>query len=224
MGAFRYRQQQTGLVYDLLPPEVQAGPLPHTRFERKPDVSDAEFITVIPIRSKASSATSFNDNGRYPRPVYNATASSVATIARVCIAAGERWLQRGSRRTFAVLVAAVFVLVFGLVGGFSGLSPAPAASVPAAAAPLVFSHVTLTPRDANGMRMLVVSGIIENRTDSAVPVTEIKADLVSGNRLLSSIVITPPTGRLEAGASRGFSARLQHPGGKMPEVRLSFLP
>ena len=53
---------------------------------------------------------------------------------------------------------------------------------------------------------------------------EIKADLVSGNRLLSSITITPPTGRLDVGGSRGFSARLQHPGGKMPEVRLSFLP
>jgi hypothetical protein len=224
MGAFRYRQQQTGLVYDLLPPEVQAGPRPRNRFERKPDVSDAEFITVLPTRSRASSATSFNDNGRYKRPVHNATASPVATIAKGCIAAGERWLQRGSRRTFAVLVAAVFVLVFGLAGGFAGLSPAPVASVPATAAPLVFSHVTLTSRDANGMRMLVVSGMIENQSDCAIPVTEIKADLVSGNRLLSSIVITPPMGRLDAGGSRGFSARLQHPGGKMPEVRLSFVP
>jgi hypothetical protein len=224
MGAFRYRQQQTGLVYDLLPPEVQAGPRPPSRFERKPDVSDAEFVTVIPARSKASSTTIFNDNRRYQRPVHNATASPVATIARVCIDAGERWLQRGSRRTFALLVAAMFVLVFGLVGGFAGLSPAPAASVPATAAPLVFSHVTLTPRDANGMRMLVVSGIIENRTNSPVPVPEIKADLVSDNRLLSSITIMPPTGRLDVGGSRGFSARLQHPGGKMPEVRLSFLP
>jgi hypothetical protein len=224
MGAFRYRQQQTGLVYDLLPPEVQAGPRPHSRFERKPDVSDAEFITVIPTRSKASSATSFNDNRRYQRPIHNANVSPVVTIAKVCIDSGERWLQRGSRRTFALLVAAMFVLVFGLAGGFTGLSPAPAASVPATAVPLVFSHVTLTARDANGMRMLVVSGIIENQTNSAVSVPEIKADLVSDNRLLSSIIITPPTGRLDAGGSRGFSARLQHPGGKMPEVRLSFVP
>ncbi|PZM09835.1 hypothetical protein CPY51_24640 [Rhizobium tubonense] len=222
MGAFRYRQQQTGLVYDLLPPEVQASPRPHNHFERKLEVTDAEFVTVIPTRANGSSTKNVNDNRRYQRSMKNATASPVAEIARICIRAGECWLQRASGRTFAALVGAIFTLVFGLSGGFSGLSATPVPTPVAAA--LQFSHVTLTPKDANGMRLLVVNGIIENRTDAAVSVPLIRADLVSGDRLLSSIVVTPPTGRLDSGSSRGFSARLQHPGGKTPEVRLSFQP
>jgi hypothetical protein len=223
MGAFRYRQQQTGLVYDLLPPEVQASPRPHDRFARKPDISDAEFVTVIPARAKAPSPM-MNDNLSHRRSAQDKAASSVRSAAAVCVALGERWLQRASRRTFGVLVSAMFVLVFGLVGGFSGLTPAAEIAAPVVEGPLAFSRVSLTPRDANGMRMLVVNGIIENRSNSPVPVPEVKVDLVSDNRLLSSIVVTPPTGRLGGGGSRGFSARLQHPGGKMPEVRLSFLP
>lgn len=219
MGAFRYRQQQTGLVYDLLPPEAQASPRLSAHFERKFDVIDAEFITVIPTRTHGQPTKSFNDNRQYQRRSAPAP-SMIATIAAWCIGAGERWLQRASGRTFAALVAALFVLVFGLAGGFASLSAAPTAVV----APLQFTHVTLTPKDANGLRMLIVNGIIENRGEGTAAVSQIRADLVSDDRLLSSILITPPTERLGAGESRGFSARLQRPGGKMPEVHLSFLP
>ncbi|WP_246664938.1 hypothetical protein [Neorhizobium sp. P12A] len=219
MGAFRYRQQQTGLVYDLLPPERITGQRSHGFFDRKPDVTDAEFVTVLPVRGSAFSAKNFKANHSHVVSKPPAFPPAIAALA-VYLRIAEQWLQRASGRVFAVLVVAMFVLVFGLSGGFSGLSTDQAAI----SDPLQFSHVTLTPRDANGMRILVLNGIIENQGESAISLKPVRADLVVDDRILSTIVVAPPVDRIKAGESRGFMARLQYPGGKMPEARLSFMP
>jgi hypothetical protein len=132
----------------------------------------------------------------------------------------ESWLQRASMQSFAALVLALVVLVFGLTGGFSGLSGERATS----GASLHFTQLTVTPPDANGIRVLVTNGIIENDSGTTQTVHPIRADLVTDERLTASIVINPPADVIYGGQSRGFSARVQHAGGKMPEVRLSFLP
>jgi hypothetical protein len=132
----------------------------------------------------------------------------------------EVWLRQASLQGFAALVASLFVLVFGLAGGFSFLSES--GGPPAAA--LHFSHVTITPRDANGMRILLINGIIENDSGVTQQVKPIRADLVTDDRLTASIVIEPPADAIYAGQSRGFSARVQHVGGKVPDLRLSFMP
>jgi hypothetical protein len=133
----------------------------------------------------------------------------------------EGWLQRASIASFAVLVTALFVLVFTVAGGFSGLSGANAAY---SGSPLNFTHVTVTPRDANGMRILMLNGIIENNGGTTQTVRPIRADIFTDEQLTASIVINPPADVIYGGQSRGFSARMQHSGGKMPEVRLSFMP
>ena len=219
MGAFRYRQQQTGLVYDLLPPERITGQRSHGFFDRKPDITDAEFVTVLPVRGSAFSAKNFKANHSHVVSKPSAFPPAITALA-VYLRIAEQWLQRASGRVFAVLVVAMFVLVFGLSGGFSGLSTNQAAI----SDPLQFSHVTLTPRDANGMRILVLNGIIENDSGTTQTVQPIRADLVTDERLTASVVINPPADVIYSGQSRGFSARVQHAGGKMPEVRLSFLP
>ena len=73
-----------------------------------------------------------------------------------------------------------------------------------------------------GVRVLLLTAIIENRTGATRTLSPIRADLVSGGRLLTRTMIAPPAADLEPGHSRGISMRLPHPGGKMPEVRLSF--
>jgi hypothetical protein len=50
----------------------------------------------------------------------------------------------------------------------------------------------------------------------------IRADFINSGLLVRSVVIDPPVARIKAGESRGFSARLSHPGGKLPDVKLSF--
>jgi len=220
MEASSFRRQAAGRAYDFLPPEP-AIRRPR-RMPRRDDVADAEFVVVGKARPQGASAgtrdTTHNDNRRRSAPLN--TEPPVLLAAAAILRGIEIWLQRASARGFAVLVIALFVLVFGLAGGFSGLSRGEAS----AATTLHFSHVTITPRDANGMRILLINGIIENDSGVTQSVQPIRADLVADERLTASIVITPPTDAIYAGQSRGFSARVQHAGGKVPEVRLSFMP
>ncbi|AVA23181.1 hypothetical protein ACXHXG_19240 [Rhizobium sp. LEGMi198b] len=221
MGTFRHRQQQAGLIYDLLPPERALGSGLSRRFGPKPDVVDAEFVTVIPSRIRTASGSNARDGAfrpsQSPRPAPKGAFLHALTGLRLA----EGWLQQASRRSFVALIVALAILVFGLAGGFSGLSGTPAQ---ATSEPLQFSHVTLTPRDENGMRVLTVNGIIENETGATLSVPPVRADIFSGGQLLTSVVVNPPVNRIGPHESRGFSTRLQHPGGKMPDVRLSFMP
>ncbi|MBB4568241.1 hypothetical protein [Rhizobium leucaenae] len=221
MGTFRHRQQQAGLIYDLLPPERGLSSGLSRRFDPKPDIVDAEFVTVIPSRIRTASTSNTRDRashpGQSPRPAPRGALLQAFTGLRLA----EGWLQQASRRSFVALIVALAILVFGLAGGFSGLTGTPAQ---ATSEPLQFSHVTLTPRDENGMRVVTVNGIIENETGATLSVPPVRADIFSGGQLLSSVVVNPQVNRIGPHESRGFSTRLQHAGGKMPDVRLSFMP
>ena len=225
MGAYRNRQQQTGLAYDLIPPEAQQVKRSLRRFETAPEIIDAEFVVVRPARQSGFSTHTVNDNHRRPsaRPERGMAAAALLSAFGYFLRAGEGWLQRASGRSFAMLIVALFVLVFGLVGGFSGLSQPPVKTAPIAGPPLQFTDVSLTPRDANGMHILVLNGIIDNVTAAGRSVPQIRADLYDDDQLVTSVVISPPIDRIGGGESRGFSARLPHPGEKVPDVRLSFV-
>jgi hypothetical protein len=219
MEASTFRRRAPSNAYDFLPPE------PATRQPRYPDrptdVADAEFV-VIGNRSQGFNAKSFNDNRKRVAAAAKLPATPEAfSRATMFLAIAEEWLQQASLKTFIALVFMLFVLVFGLTGGFSGLAGSDTAAL---TSPLHFTHVTVAPREANGMRILVINGIIENGSGTTQTVRPIRADLMSGEQLLASMVINPPADVIYGGESRGFSARVQHSGGKMPEVRLSFMP
>ncbi|MBM7043638.1 MULTISPECIES: hypothetical protein [Rhizobium] len=222
MGAFRHRQQQAGLVYDLIPPERGSGSGQSHRFVPKQDIIDAEFVTVVGGRGRSASGVNMRHDGPSgsktpPRPTRGNVLLPILSALRFA----EGVLQQASRRSFVALIVALAVLVFGLAGGFSGLSSAP---TEAAVEPLQFSHVTLTPRDENGMRVLTLNGIIENASGATLSIPSMRADLFAGDQLVRSVVVNAPMNRLAPHESRGFSTRLQHPGGKTPDVRLSFIP
>ena len=220
MEASSFSRRTPGQAYDFLPPEPPSRQ-PY-RAARPADISDAEFITIGKARPQEFSARRYNDNRRRMAAAQAVTAKPSLTLAMAAsvLRLAEAWLQRASLRSFAALVLALVVLVFGLAGGFSGFSGDRAYS----GSPLHFTHVTATPRNANGMRVLVINGIVENESGTTQMVRPIRADLVTDERLTASIVINPPVDVIYGGQSRGFSARLQYAGGKMPEVRLSFLP
>ncbi|MBY5332703.1 hypothetical protein HFO99_01805 [Rhizobium leguminosarum] len=216
MEASSFSRRTPGQAYDFLPPEPANR---RYRSARPADISDAEFVTLGNVRPREFSSRMYNDNRKRMAAAHAAPPPMPAMAASV-LQTMESWLQRASMRSFAALVLALVVLVFGLAGGFSGLTGERATS----GAPLHFTHVTVTPRDANGMRVLVINGIIENDSGTTQTGHPIRADLVTDERLTASIVIDPPADVIYGGQSRGFSARVQHAGGKMPEVRLSFLP
>jgi len=220
MATFRPRQHPTAARYDFIPPEKAT----HGRKvapNRKTDIVDAEFVVIRDGRPRNNSSFRYNDNrpARSPQP-QSRQASGLALLARFLVGC-ERLLRRVPERVFTGFVALLFIVVFGLSGGFSGIAGASAPG-PASVRPLDITHISLTPQDANGMRVLLVNGIVENRTEGTMAVPSIRADLVSGERLIASTIIEAPVNEIDGGHSRGFSARLPHPGGKIPDIRLSF--
>ncbi|CAN7315611.1 hypothetical protein LJR030_003240 [Rhizobium sp. LjRoot30] len=220
MATFRPRQHSNAARYDFIPPEKGTSARKAST-NRKTDIVDAEFVVIRDPRPRNTSSFRYNDNkpSRALQP-HNPPASRLAMLARLLVGC-ERLLRRVPERAFTGLVALLFVIVFGVSGGFYGIAGASTPG-PASVKPLDITHVSLTPQDANGMRVLLVNGIVENRTEGTMAVPGIRADLVSGDRLIASTIIEPPVGEIDGGHSRGFSARLPHLGGKIPDIRLSF--
>lgn len=220
MTSSSFKRQAPGRAYDFLPPEPAKR---DQRQRRAADIADAEFVVIGKQRAPEFNNQGFNDNRQRasaaPRSAPRPADSSAPTAS--LMQAGEAWLQQVSGKHFGVLVVALCVLVFGLSGGFSGLSTSNAA---VDTEPLHFTHVTATPRDANGMRVLLINGIIDNVSGTTQVVRPIRANLYADDRLVASVVINPPADVIYGGESCGFSSRVQYPGGKTPEIRLAFMP
>ncbi len=210
MSAFRNRRRTAEAIIDLLPPERPArGGRTSPGRRSVADVADAQFVTVAKNIRTAGAKSWCNDN-HDNRPVSSAAGSVVGGVEGV--------LGRLSDRNFALLVA----LVFGAVFTAAGLFASPGRDSPIRAAALDITHVTLTPQDANGMQVLLVNAIIENHGPGQRSMPRVRADLLSGGQVVASTFIDTPIGSIGAGESRGLAARLRHPGGKLPELRLSF--
>lgn len=222
MSAFRSRQEKTTDAYDILPPAPSRRPQAQGR-KAGDEVVDAQFVTVGDTANRrVFEAAPRNDNRRTARrsTVSQRSTPQAGFMARV-VERAERALMRMSADFFSAIVALVFVLVFGLCGGFSliGGDRADAAQ----SRGLGITHVNLTPQDANGMQALLITGIIENGDANSHPLSPIRAELVSGGKVVGQTLIAPPTGMISARESRGFSARMAYAGGKKPELRLSFV-
>ncbi|MGV8939121.1 MAG: hypothetical protein ACOH2J_18530 [Allorhizobium sp.] len=222
MGAFRLRQKPAEPDLDLLPPERVARPAQRRPFHLDSDISDAEFVTVRDAPRRQFDPRRCNDN------IHSSARFDDVRVARKRPGPVARLVQRGeavlgllSDTAFAIMVALIFICVFSLVGGLAGLGIAQASGADGKPG-LDLTHVSLTPQDANGMRLLVINAIVENRGTDRKAVPMVRADLISNGQLIARTLITAPVDAIDGGHSRGFSARLQHPGGKIPELRLSF--
>lgn len=214
MGMFRSSRRHDTFDFDLLLPEHPArkaqrsGPAAN-------DVIDAEFVTV-----KETPARGYGNDNRQHRYQQRVMPSQPfpGLLRQV-----EARLGKLSVDAYSALVALSVVVVFGVSGGFTLVSGAPAA-VQEQVNPLGISHVTITPQDADGMEVLSINGIVENHGGDVLAVPNIRADLMSENgQLVASIVINPPVAEILAGQSHGFTTKLRHPGGKTPRLKLSFM-
>lgn len=114
MGAFRHRQQRAELVYDLIPPERGASSGQAHRLAPKPDIVDAEFVTVSGGRSRGASA---GVNMRYERPAgtrpqLRKTRSNGLSRVLAGFRFIENVLQQASRRSFVALIVSLAILIF----------------------------------------------------------------------------------------------------------------
>lgn len=210
MSAFRHQKQAAAADLDLLPPDRARRRIEPQQRMGRADIVDAQFVTV---RETPRSAA---------RPVVAPSApvesSDLKALLRRVITLVEARLQRLSDVAFSLLVAIAFVSIFSLAGQVFFGQEHPEIS----AKPLDFTHVNLTPQDRNGMRVLLLNAIVENRTARNISLPKLRADLVLDGQVIASTYIDPPVASLAGGESRGIVTRLQHPGGKIPQVRLSF--
>lgn len=211
MRAFRHQPQAAPPEADLLPPDRARRKLDrNTSRPSGAEVIDAQFVVIREVHKDA------------PRTQVTEIRSPVAELqarVRSAFVTVESRLQRLSEISFALIVALAFVSIFSLAGHLAFGGPS---RPELEARPLDLTHVNLTPQDRNGMRVLLISAIVENRTDREVALPRVRADLIVGGQIIASTYIEPPVALLEGGQSRGLAARLQHPGGKTPELRLSF--
>lgn len=215
MGAFSRHQHSGVQEADLLPPDhARRRPGARSSLRAARDVVDADFV-VLPQASKPVDPVA-----EVARPPSHGTARglTIRYLAQAVRLLEDR-LQGLSDRHFANLVATSFLVVFlAVILHIIRTTDHPEI----AARPLDLVHVNLTPQDSNGMRVLLVSAIVENRSRNRLEVPRVRADLLVDGQVVASTYIAPPAGGIEAGRSRGLSARLQHPGGKTPDLRLSF--
>jgi hypothetical protein len=212
MNTFRGPHGKTIVRMDILPPDTR----PKRAFRPFPqsgEVVDAQFVAVQPRRRQQRSRGSHNDNFTSV-PAEESLGLAARVAGRV-----ETGLAKLPADLFSALVAIAFVAVFALVGGFSFLFQNAAAENTGTA--LDITHVSMIPQDANGMRVLLINGIVENHGSEQRVMPSIRAELMSGEVIVASTMINPPQGMLESRQSRGFTARIPHPAGKLPDLRLS---
>lgn len=216
MGMFRSSRRNATLDLDLLMPET---PLRQTwRTRHDPDIVDAEFVTI--------KETSFRDYGNDNRLTAYQQAAPKAVSAFSALRSFVNWIDKKlsglSVDGYSAIVAAAVVSVFLLSGGFT-MMPIEKAAVAAPQDPLIISHISFVPQDAGGMEVLVINGIVENKSGEVQNIPAIRADLFAADgEKVASMVIEPPVSEINRGSSQGFSAKFRHPGGKTPEIRLSF--
>lgn len=217
MAMFRSSRRHATPDLDLLMPDA---PLRQTwRTRTSNDILDAEFVTI--------KETPFRDYGNDNRHrAYQQAKPPQSVSALSALRSLVDWIDRKlsslSVDGYSAIVAAAVVGVFFISGGFTMLMHQNSARA-APVDPLAITHISVTPQDAGGMDVLVINGIVENNGRTSQQVPTIRADLfASKGEKVASMLIEPPVTEMEAGVSHGFSAKLRHPGGKNPEIKLSF--
>ncbi|UHS64276.1 DUF3426 domain-containing protein [Agrobacterium vaccinii] len=213
---FRSSRRHATPDLDLLMPEA---PLRQTwRTRNGDDILDAEFVTIKETPFRDYGNDNRHDAFQQPR---SRPVSALAAL-RSLIDWVDRKLSGLSVDGYSAIVAAAVVGVFFISGGFTMLLHQNTANaVPVD--PLVITHISVTPQDAGGMDVLVINGIVENNGNEPQAVPAIRADLFAAKgEKVASMLIEPPVAEMQPGVSRGFSAKLRHPGGKTPDIKLSF--
>lgn len=197
-------------VFDVLPPEP-AMRRPTAGANRPMLVEDAVFEVIAAERPRRE----FNDNPTPRRPVRQIEPVRLLAIAGVFVINRlEHMLSRLSPQAFVTLITSLFLVVFWLFGGFNALASGPAAEP---MKPFAVERVFVDEQDANGMKLLAIGGVLINRSGRTLDMPALSVTSESGE-LIGTIL--PTTGRIEAGASVNFAARLKLAGGKSGEISI----
>ncbi len=203
--------------YDFLPPEP--APARHSQsraMQRRAEVVDAEFEVIrTPLRAHYRV---LNDNQWRNRTAAKKT-HWAGTAVRTFINITENALLRMGTRSFAGIVMASVLIVFTSTLLLSGGQPSDNAAI--APGGVAISNVATSVIDSNGLRILEVNGQVENVTGHDLPAPRMAAEFDDAGDSPSITVFKLDEPVIAAGKSAAFSLKLPHPGGKVPNVRVS---
>ncbi len=205
------------VAYDVIPPERSL-----QRTGRKTavpsDIDDAEF-EVVSANPKARAHATFNDNSRdtYQRRARTGPRENfgfgAVPLSSEAVARASRLPQYGLAG-----LAAAFLLTLGVAAVFN------VGAFAAADGGLVITDVRQSPLDSNGLRVMELSGNVENRSREAQPLPALIAQMKSDTGAINQSAISLGDGLLAAGETARFTLRIPSPGGKRQEVSISFAP
>jgi hypothetical protein len=217
MSMFRSSKRQSTSDFDLLVPEARRRHVETRIFDN--DVLDADYFELDELAARHSG----NDNRRKAGVQVKREEKIPFKAAFAALGAFERRLGEMSINGFAALIAGAIVGIFLLSGGMSLFSLGQNVSEQQVN-PLGITYVNITPQNIDGQDLLVISGVIENAGDQLMNVPKILASLsAQKGEFVASMIIQPPIGEIKPGNSHGFSAKFRHPGGKTPDIKLSFM-
>jgi hypothetical protein len=180
---------------------------------RTAQIEDAVF-EVVAARGPADRRV--NDN-----PPRSRSAEPYQFLPRLAQLAGrlgaitERQLARLSPQAFVALMASLAMSVFWLCGGFSALNATTLATPPA---PFAIVDTFVGSQDANGMKLVVVSGGVRNTAGRIIRAPRLA--IVSGRHgdIIGTVELSVE--RIGPGVTIPFSGRYRLAGGKSEEIRI----
>ena len=220
MRSNRSARPETGTGYDVIPPDRVSGEtFSRPSFGRRREIADAEFEVIAEARP--ASPPGFNDNNRVRLvPIARPVVALPQQTGRI-VAGIEGGLRTIPAKGFAGL-AVFFCMIAFLAVYFYW--PANRPTVMASAGGLVITEVSQSPVDANGFRVVELSGVVQNRSGKPQSIPAVIAELSADNGAVSKAAVSLGDQALGAGKSAHFFMRIPYPGGKQPKVRVSFAP
>ena len=212
MQARRKTAYHTIEASDILLPEPAGRARRHLDNPRQQSIEDAVFEVVGPsaIRQK------LNDN---PPPRQRSMAPEIlpwtTRITVIAVAMIERQLLKLSIPSFSSILVGTFFVVFWLCGGFAALNSDPIAPS-LQPIPFVVSRVSVASEDANGMKILSVTGTLTNGDVIARPVPPLS--VISGDRKTTFGTIVLPADEIGPNVNLRFSGRFKLAGGKLADI------
>lgn len=210
MHAQRKNAFRTVDAADFLLPE----PVRRKRLERNAAPVDIEDAVFEVINTRPSSHGRLNDNPPRRRPASSELLPLTTRIAVGAIAIVERQLLKLSAPAFSTLLVSAFFLVFWACGGFGALSSARMA--PTNAASFLVSETSLATEDANGMKILSVTGILTNRSSATRMPPTLRVASADGRMEFGRITLR--SGEIGPSAAIRFSGRFKLSGEKSGDI------
>ncbi|MCD2178388.1 hypothetical protein [Rhizobium sp. C1] len=207
-------------TYDLIPPERSLQKATHRPGGRRArDIEDAEFEVVSAAPRTRAHAT-FNDNRT------GGDRQRTQTASRGHFGTGTAAQQKSDPSSSPSRLpqyglaglAATFLLTLGIAAYFN------LGAFAAAEGGLIITDIHQSPIDSNGLRVMELSGIVENRSHEALPLPALIAQMKSETGAVNQSAVSLGDGLLAAGETARFKLRIPSPGGKRQEVSISFAP